>query len=211
MPFDERSLGSMLTSAFLLGHALFRRSRMACRSFGRFLGLRPVLAWEFCVGICLHTYHRPSSPRKSNFGSSLPGRQCIPAWVRKRPAKPIMFPRLHQLYLAMGFPPTSVASRIGIIFAGVGLGAALTPGLISYLRVHYGWALVLLCRAPSSPDPRAHPCYFFRRANTRRGTCKCFARRACAHSAGRTTICNTAYGRIPLGGSITGEAISCGP
>jgi ACS family glucarate transporter-like MFS transporter len=60
----------------------------------------------------------------------------------------VMFPASNQ-FVSRWIPTQERGIANGIIFAGVGVGAGVTPGLISYILVHYGrrwsfWASALL-------------------------------------------------------------------
>jgi ACS family glucarate transporter-like MFS transporter len=50
----------------------------------------------------------------------------------------VMFPASNQ-FVSRWIPTQERGIANGIIFAGVGVGAGVTPGLISYILVHYGW------------------------------------------------------------------------
>jgi ACS family glucarate transporter-like MFS transporter len=50
----------------------------------------------------------------------------------------VMFPASNQ-FVSRWIPTQERGTANGIIFAGVGVGAGVTPGLISYIMVHYGW------------------------------------------------------------------------
>src|SRR5580692_12788298 len=50
----------------------------------------------------------------------------------------VMFPASNQ-FVSRWIPTQERGIANGIIFAGVGVGAGVTPGLISYIMVHYGW------------------------------------------------------------------------
>ena len=49
-----------------------------------------------------------------------------------------MFPASNQ-FVSRWIPTQERGIANGVIFAGVGVGAGVTPGLISYIMVHYGW------------------------------------------------------------------------
>jgi len=49
-----------------------------------------------------------------------------------------MFPASNQ-FVSRWIPTHERGIANGVIFAGVGVGAGVTPGLISYIMVHYGW------------------------------------------------------------------------
>src|SRR5216684_2573310 len=50
----------------------------------------------------------------------------------------VIYPSANQ-FIARWIPTTERGTANGWIFAGVGAGAGLTPPLITYLMVHYGW------------------------------------------------------------------------
>ncbi len=50
----------------------------------------------------------------------------------------IMFPASN-LFVARWIPTQEQGIANGLVFAGVGAGASVTPGLIAYVMVHYGW------------------------------------------------------------------------
>src|SRR5437879_13277131 len=73
----------------------------------------------------------------------------------------VMFPASNQ-FVSGWLPTHERGIANGVIFAGAGVGAGVTPGLISYIMVHYGWrwsfwtsALVVLIAGTAS--------YFFAR------------------------------------------------
>jgi MFS transporter, ACS family, glucarate transporter len=50
----------------------------------------------------------------------------------------VMFPASNQ-FVSRWIPTQERGIANGVIFAGVGVGAGATPGLITYIMVHYGW------------------------------------------------------------------------
>src|SRR5262249_23094340 len=50
----------------------------------------------------------------------------------------VMFPASNQ-FVSRWIPSQERGVANGVIFAGVGVGAGVTPGLITYIMVHYGW------------------------------------------------------------------------
>lgn len=50
----------------------------------------------------------------------------------------VMFPASNQ-FVSRWIPSQERGIANGVIFAGVGVGAGVTPGLITYIMVHYGW------------------------------------------------------------------------
>lgn len=50
----------------------------------------------------------------------------------------VMFPASNQ-FISRWIPKQEQGIANGVVFAGVGIGAAVTPGLIAYVVSHYGW------------------------------------------------------------------------
>lgn len=50
----------------------------------------------------------------------------------------IMFPASNQ-FISCWIPPQEQGIANGLVFAGVGVGAGVTPSLIAYVMFHYGW------------------------------------------------------------------------
>lgn len=122
-------LGS-LTSAFLVGYGLFQTlgGWLADR-----LGPRRVLA----VGVLwwgIFTALTATVSAKITFAIF-----CLAA-VRflLGAGEAVMFPASNQ-FVSRWIPTQERGIANGIIFAGVGVGAGATPGLISSILVHYGW------------------------------------------------------------------------
>jgi len=122
-------LGS-LTSAFLIGYALFQTlgGWLADR-----LGPRRVLA----VGVLwwgIFTALTTAVSPKITFAV------FYLAAVRflLGAGEAVMFPASNQ-FVSRWIPSQERGIANGVIFAGVGVGAGVTPGLISYIMVHYGW------------------------------------------------------------------------
>jgi ACS family glucarate transporter-like MFS transporter len=122
-------LGS-LTSAFLMGYALFQ-------TLGGWLadhlGPRRVLA----VGVLwwgIFTALTTAVSAKIAFAI------FYLAAVRflLGAGEAVMYPASNQ-FVSRWIPTQERGIANGIIFAGVGVGAGVTPGLISYILVHYGW------------------------------------------------------------------------
>jgi len=122
-------LGS-LTSAFLMGYALFQTvgGWLADR-----LGPRRVLAvgvlwWVIftalttavCAKIAFALFYLAAMRFLLGAGEA------------------VMFPASNQ-FVSRWIPTQERGIANGIIFAGVGVGAGVTPGLISYIMAHYGW------------------------------------------------------------------------
>ena len=80
----------------------------------------------------------------------------------------IMFPASNQ-FVARWIPSFERGKANGIIFAGVGIGSAITPTLITFLMIHYGWRSSFLLSASigfavgavwflcARDTPEAHP------------------------------------------------------
>jgi ACS family glucarate transporter-like MFS transporter len=122
-------LGS-LTSAFLIGYGLFQTlgGWLADR-----LGPRRVLA----VGVLwwgIFTALTATVSAKITFAIF-----CL-ATVRflLGAGEAVMFPASNQ-FVSRWIPTQERGIANGIIFAGVGVGAGATPGLISSILIHYGW------------------------------------------------------------------------
>src|SRR5260370_9050656 len=49
-----------------------------------------------------------------------------------------MFPASNQ-FISRWIPPQEQGIANGLVFAGVGVGAGVTPSLIAYVMFHYGW------------------------------------------------------------------------
>jgi len=58
----------------------------------------------------------------------------------------VMFPASNQ-FVARWIPSNERGAANGIIFAGVGLGSAATPTLITFIMLHYGWRTSFLLSA----------------------------------------------------------------
>jgi len=122
-------LGS-LTSAFLVGYGLFQTLG---GWFADRLGPRRVLT----MGVLwwgIFTALTATVSAKITFAIF-----CL-ATVRflLGAGEAVMFPASNQ-FVSRWIPTQERGVANGIIFAGVGVGAGVTPGLISYILVHYGW------------------------------------------------------------------------
>src|SRR6267143_1424765 len=122
-------LGS-LTSAFLMGYALFQTvgGWLADR-----LGPRRVLA----VGVLwwgIFTALTTAVSAKITFAVFYLAAMRFLLGA----GEAVMFPASNQ-FVSRWIPTQERGIANGIIFAGVGVGAGVTPGLISYILVHYGW------------------------------------------------------------------------
>jgi len=122
-------LGS-LTSAFLMGYALFQTvgGWLADR-----LGPRRVLA----VGVLwwgIFTALTTAVSAKIAFAIFYLAAMRFLLGA----GEAVMFPASNQ-FVSRWIPTQERGIANGIIFAGVGVGAGVTPGLISYIMAHYGW------------------------------------------------------------------------
>ncbi len=122
-------LGS-LTSAFLIGYALFQTlgGWLADR-----LGPRRVLA----VGVLwwgIFTALTTAVSAKIAFAIFYLAAMRFLLGA----GEAVMFPASNQ-FVSRWIPTQERGIANGVIFAGVGVGAGVTPGLISYIMVHYGW------------------------------------------------------------------------
>jgi ACS family glucarate transporter-like MFS transporter len=122
-------LGS-LTSAFLMGYALFQAvgGWLADR-----LGPRRVLA----AGVLwwgIFTALTTAVSAKIAFAISYLAAMRFLLGA----GEAVMFPASNQ-FVSRWIPTEERGIANGVIFAGVGVGAGATPGLITYIMVHYGW------------------------------------------------------------------------
>lgn len=122
-------LGS-LTSAFLMGYALFQTAGgwLADRLGPRRVLTGGVLWWGIFTALTTAV-----SP-KIAFAVL-----CL-AMVRffLGAGEAVMFPASNQ-FVSRWIPSEERGIANGVIFAGVGVGAGVTPSLITYIMVHYGW------------------------------------------------------------------------
>ncbi len=122
-------LGS-LTSAFLIGYALFQTlgGWLADR-----LGPRRVLA----VGVLwwgIFTALTTAVSAKIAFAVFYLAAMRFLLGA----GEAVMFPASNQ-FVSRWIPTQERGIANGVIFAGVGVGAGATPGLITYIMVHYSW------------------------------------------------------------------------
>src|SRR3989441_1532614 len=122
-------LGSIF-AAFLWGYALFQTigGRMADRVGPRRVLAGGVVWWGIFTAL--------TAAVPSGIGTAL-------AWfVGVRfllgAGKAVMFPAANQ-FVSRWIPGPERGLANGLIFAGVGVGAGLSPPLITYLLLHYGW------------------------------------------------------------------------
>jgi ACS family glucarate transporter-like MFS transporter len=122
-------LGS-LTSAFLIGYGIFQTvgGWLADRLGPRRVLTAGVLWWGVFTALTTAV-----SPR------IVFAVLCLAAMRFLLGAgEAVMFPASNQ-FVSRWIPTQERGIANGVIFAGVGVGAGVTPGLISYLTVHYGW------------------------------------------------------------------------
>lgn len=122
-------LGS-LTSAFLMGYALFQTlgGWLADRLGPRRVLTVGVLWWG--IFTALTTAFSPKIAFAIFYLAAM--RFLLGA------GEAVMFPASNQ-FVSRWIPTQERGIANGVIFAGVGVGAGVTPGLISYIMVHYGW------------------------------------------------------------------------
>jgi MFS transporter, ACS family, glucarate transporter len=117
-------------SSFLVGYALFQT--VAGRLADRF-GPRRVLAW----GVTwwgLFTALTASVPARIGGALAL----FIAIRFLLGAGEAVVYPASNQ-FIARWIPARERGIANGWIFAGVGAGASLSPPLITYLMLHYGW------------------------------------------------------------------------
>jgi ACS family glucarate transporter-like MFS transporter len=122
-------LGS-LTSAFLIGYAIFQTvgGWLADRMGPRRVLTTGVLWWGIFTALTT------AVSRELAFA------MLYLAAIRflLGAGEAVMFPASNQ-FVSRWIPSQERGIANGVIFAGVGVGAGVTPGLVSYLMVHYGW------------------------------------------------------------------------
>jgi ACS family glucarate transporter-like MFS transporter len=178
-----------LTSAFLIGYALFQTlgGWLADR-----LGPRRVLA----VGVLwwgIFTALTAAVSAKIAFALF-----CLAAMRFLLGAgEAVMFPASNQ-FVSRWIPTQERGVANGVIFAGVGVGAGVTPGLITYIMFHYGWRWSFLASALLGLIA-GMAWYFFARDTPEEHSG--VSRAELAHiQAGRTlrtSAANSSSGRIP--------------
>ena len=117
-------------SAWVLGYALFQAP--SGRLAGPLWAEKNPGAGNGVVGGVQRTYG--ARPGKSRGFTCDPLDCAVPAWASAN--------RLtirHNRLVAAWVPSQERGLANGLIFAGVGLGAAVTPPLIAYIIYHYGW------------------------------------------------------------------------
>ncbi len=135
---DNVHLG-WIFSSFVAGYALFQApgGRLADR-----FGPRRILA----IGaICGATFTTMTALVPSAFTAALA--LMITVRVSLGLGEAVIFPGSNRL-VASWIPSKERGLANGLIFAGVGAGAGLTPPLISYIMQHYGWRSAFFITAP---------------------------------------------------------------
>ena len=121
-------------SAWVLGYALFQApsGRLADRFGPRRILLLGTVWWAVFTGLTA------LSPAR------VAGSLAILVIVRflLGAGESIVYPATNRL-VATWVPSQERGLANGLIFAGVGLGAAVTPPLVAYIIYHYGWRLSL--------------------------------------------------------------------
>lgn len=122
-------LGS-LTSAFLMGYALFQTlgGWLADRLGPRRVLAAGVLWWGIFTAL--------TTAVSAKIAFALFYLAAVRFLLGAGEA--VMFPASNQ-FVSRWIPTQERGIANGVIFAGVGVGAGVTPGLISYIMVHYGW------------------------------------------------------------------------
>ena len=147
-------------SSFLVGYALFQTpaGRLADRFGARRILTAGVLWWGVFSALTAAIPH--------GIGNALAALLAIRFLLGAGEA--VMYPAANQ-FVARWIPSQERGVANGIIFAGVGIGAGITPPLISYLMLHWGWRSCFLISAliglaagavwffASRDTPEAHP------------------------------------------------------
>jgi MFS transporter, ACS family, glucarate transporter len=117
-------------SAFLFGYALFQTGGgwLADRLGPRRVLAAGVLWWGVFSALTAFV-----SPRLSFALYMLIGVRFLLG-----AGEAIMFPASN-LFVSRWIPPQEQGIANGLVFAGVGAGAGVTPALIAYVMIHYGW------------------------------------------------------------------------
>lgn len=128
----------LIFSAFLLGYALFQTpAGWLADHFGpRRVLTGGVIWWGIFSALTAAISHSIANPVML----LLVVRFLLGA------GEAIIYPASNQ-FVARWIPSHERGVANGIIFAGVGIGAGLTPPLISYLMLHYGWRSSFLVSA----------------------------------------------------------------
>ena len=116
--------------AFLLGYALFQTAGgyLADRYGPRRVLLAGALWWGIFTALTAFT------SAKLAFALSI----LVGVRFLLGAGEAIMFPASNQ-FISRWIPPQEQGIANGLVFAGVGIGAGVTPTLIAYVMFHYGW------------------------------------------------------------------------
>jgi ACS family glucarate transporter-like MFS transporter len=122
-------LGTVFT-AFLVGYAMFQTAGgwLADRLGPRRVLAAAVLWWGVFTGLTAFVSAKLTFALAALIGV----RFLLGA------GEAIMFPASN-LFVSRWIPAQEQGVANGIVFAGVGAGAGVTPALIAYVMVHYGW------------------------------------------------------------------------
>jgi MFS transporter, ACS family, glucarate transporter len=125
-------------SAFLFGYALFQTPAgwLADRFGPRRVLTGGVIWWGIFSAVTAAVSHTFAKP----LAAFLVIRFLLGA------GEAIIYPASNQ-FVARWIPSQERGAANGIIFAGVGIGAGVTPPLISYVMLHYGWRSSFLASA----------------------------------------------------------------
>jgi ACS family glucarate transporter-like MFS transporter len=117
-------------SAFLVGYALFQApaGRLADRYGPRLILMLGTLWWGIFTGLTA----MPVAGASGLLVILLAVRFSLGA------GEAVMFPASNRL-VANWIPSQERGLANGLIFAGVGAGAGVTPPLVTYIMLHYGW------------------------------------------------------------------------
>src|SRR6202142_3932513 len=126
---DDPHLGNVF-SAFLVGYALFQApaGRLADRFGPRLILMLGTLWWGVFTALT------------AMVSASMARLLLVLLAVRFSlgSGEAVLFPASNRL-VANWIPSRERGLANGIIFAGVGAGAGITPPLVTYIVVHYGW------------------------------------------------------------------------
>ena len=150
----------LVLSSFLVGYALFQTPAgwLADRFGPRRMLTGGVLWWGLFSAL--------TAAVSRSFGNVLLALLFIRFLLGAGEA--VMYPAANQ-FVARWIPSGERGAANGVIFAGVGIGAGLTPPVVSYIMVHWGWRSAFLASAvvgllagavwylASRDRPEAHP------------------------------------------------------
>ena len=126
---NDLQLGNVF-SAFLVGYALLQApaGRLADRFGPRLILMLGTIWW----GIFTALTAMPWAGMAGLFGALLGVRFLLGV------GEAVLYPASNRL-VAAWIPSKERGLANGIIFAGVGAGAGITPPLVTYIMLHYGW------------------------------------------------------------------------